>query len=409
MEDKNQTEKTVRSRFRLDLAARLFRPHLIFFRVARSTMTPVKSLAGPHRGRDSFDPQQSPVDIICAGMYRACSTWQYEVVAHLIEQYHGGQRLGYLRGEQYTALRQADVQNPDPAARRVWRVFKSHDGDRVFAKAARQGQARVVYAYRDVRDVVFSLMHKRGLRFEQLMRQGMIHQVLANDRFWMAQPDVVVQRYEELLVDPASGVLTLARFLGIALEQGEAVRIAESYSQEANRARAEALRDRLRQSGVDLESAANYQICDPATLLHWNHLRPGGGGSWITKAEPRHRVVLKRLCRRWLAARGYDVEPVPLPRSPVGLLDLVKIEADLTAARINVLVQNGSRRFPRLSRSIKRMLGIPSPANVGATAWSDPVSTPSIRHAPDLQTSPIAGGTAPIHESESPRVEQVLR
>ena len=269
-------------------------------------------------------------------------------------------------------------------------MFKSHDGDRVFANAVRQGQARVVYAYRDVRDVVFSLMHKRGLRFEQLTRQGMIHQVLANDRFWMAQPDVVVQRYEELLADPAGGVLTLARFLGIALEQGEAVRIAESYSQEANRARAEALRDRLRQSGVNLESAANYQICDPTTLLHWNHLRPGGGGSWITKAEPRHRVVLKRLCRRWLAARGYDLEPVPLPRSRVGLLDLAEIEADLIVARVNVLVQNGSRRFPRLSRTIKRMLGIPTPAHVGATAWSDPVSAPSTGSAPLVQTLPIA-------------------
>ena len=145
----------------------------------------------------------------------------------------------------------------------------------------------------------------------------MIHQVLANDRFWMAQPDCCGAALRGVARRPCGGVLTLARFLGIALEQSEAVRIAESYSQEANRARAEALRDRLQQSGVDLESAANYQICDPTTLLHWNHLRPGGGGSWITKAEPRQRVVLKRLCRRWLAARGYELEPVPLPRSRV--------------------------------------------------------------------------------------------
>ena len=142
MEGKNETRKTVRSRFRLDFAARLLRPHLIFFRAARSTMTPVKAPPGPHRGRDSSDPQQSPVDIICAGMYRACSTWQYEVVAHLIEQYYDGQRLGYLTGEQYTAMRQSDVQNQDPTARRVWRVFKSHDGDRVFAKRRRSKDRR---------------------------------------------------------------------------------------------------------------------------------------------------------------------------------------------------------------------------------------------------------------------------
>jgi hypothetical protein len=381
MEGEKETRKPVRARFRLDLAARLLRPHLIFSRAARGTAKPVEALAGPHRAAIASDPGQEPVDIICAGMYRACSTWQYEVVAHLIEQYHDGLRLGYLTGEGYMTLRRSDVQHPEPAARRVWRVFKSHEGDRVFARAVRQGQARVIYAYRDIRDVVFSLMHKRGVHFEQLLRQGMIHQVLANDRFWMAQPDLLVQRYDDLLTDPASGVMTLARFLGIALEQSEAVRIAETYSQEANRARTEALRERLQQSGVNLESAANYQICDPKTLLHWNHLRPGGGGSWITKAEPRQRVVLQRLCRRWLQARGYEVEPVALPRTRVRLLDLIKIEANLAAARVNIVVQTGSRRYPRLSRSIKRMLGIPSPAHVGATAWSDPVSTTPTRRA----------------------------
>jgi Sulfotransferase domain len=384
MEGKDETRKTMRSRFRLDLAARLFRPHLIFFRAARSTMKPVKGLSGPHSGAGPSDPRPGPVDIICAGMYRACSTWQYEVVAHLIEQYYDGQRLGYLTNEQYTAMRHSDVQDPEPTARRVWRVFKSHDGDRVFAQAVRQGRARVIYAYRDVRDVVFSLMHKRGVKFEHLVRQGMIHQVLANDRFWMAQPDLLVQRYDDLVADPASGVMVLARFLGIALDQSEASRIAETYSQEANRARSEALRDRLQQSGVNLESAANSQICDPQTLLHWNHLRPGGGGSWITKAEPRQRLVLQRLCRDWLQARGYDLEPsdtAVLSRSRVRVLDLVKIEADLTAARVNLLVQTGSRRFPRLSRSIKRLLGIPIPAHVGATTWSDPVSSTPTRHA----------------------------
>ena len=61
-------------------------------------------------------------------------------------------------------------------------------------------------------------MHKRAMTFEQLLRQGMIHQILANDRFWMARPDVLVQRYEELLADPTRGVIELARHLGIRLD-----------------------------------------------------------------------------------------------------------------------------------------------------------------------------------------------
>ena len=42
--------------------------------------------------------------VICAGMYRACSTWQYEVIAHLIESHWNGIRLGYLTGRRFAAF-----------------------------------------------------------------------------------------------------------------------------------------------------------------------------------------------------------------------------------------------------------------------------------------------------------------
>ena len=84
-------------------------------------------------------------------------------------------------------------------------MIKAHEGERAMARELTGGRARALYAYRDVRDVVFSLMHKRGKTFEQILRQGMIHQILANDRFWMAQPNVLVQRYEDLIAEPAAG------------------------------------------------------------------------------------------------------------------------------------------------------------------------------------------------------------
>ena len=49
------------------------------------------------------------LDVLCAGMYRACSTWQYEVAAHLVEEHRGGQRLGYLASGEYTALLQRNT------------------------------------------------------------------------------------------------------------------------------------------------------------------------------------------------------------------------------------------------------------------------------------------------------------
>ena len=310
-------------------------------------------------------------------MYRACSTWQYEVAAHLIEQYLGGQRLGYLTGEQYAARRRSDASSALRATGQStrWRAVKSHEGDRSFACALADQRGLAVYAYRDVREVVFSLMHKRGMTFEQLLRQGMIHQILANDRFWMARPDVLVQRYEDLLADPTRGVIELARHLDIRLDENEAARIAALYSHESNRARTEALRRRLQEAGVDLESAANAQICDPTTLLHWNHIRQGDARSWRTLANARQRIILDRLCGRWLKERGYSADPSESGKAKVSVRDLVRAELDIMVGRATFLVRTASSRYPGTARALKRILGLPVETPAGATAWADATPT----------------------------------
>jgi hypothetical protein len=138
-------------------------------------------------------------------MYRACSTWQYEVVGHLLEHHLDGRRLGYLTGAKYDALIRIHSRTSVRSDRQDWRVLKSHEGHRRFAGALASGNALAVYTLRDLREVVYSLMHKRGISFQELVRQGMIHQLLTNDRFWRRQPRVLVQRYEELISDPVRG------------------------------------------------------------------------------------------------------------------------------------------------------------------------------------------------------------
>jgi hypothetical protein len=311
-------------------------------------------------------------------MYRACSTWQYEVAAHLIEERCGGRRLGYLVSGQYAVLLREDVLNRKaaPQQRRGWRVIKAHEGEPSMARELRAGGACAIYAHRDVRDVVFSLMHKRGQTFEQILRQGMIHQILANDRFWMAQPNVLVQRYEDVISQPARGVTELANHLGFALKAEEAERIAALYSQESNRARTLALKERLEQAGVDLSSAGNTQICDSSSLLHWNHMRQKGAASWRTTATPRQSAVLHRLCGSWLESRGYSLEgnsPRRWNLSPQGFRESLSSDVDVMVGYANFLVRTTSLKFPNTARTVKRMLGMPVDAIAGATVWADPI------------------------------------
>src|SRR5262245_31853587 len=159
------------------------------------------------------------MDVLCVGMYRAGSTWQYDVAARLVER-RGGRRLGFVVGEVYT-----------PPAAGPWRVLKSHDAHPAFAAALRAGRAAALYCYRDLRDVAFSLVHKLGGTFEDVIgRQKWLERCLVNDAFWRRQPGTLCQQYEKLVSEPAAAVAALAGHLDIILDEGEAEGLAAEYS-----------------------------------------------------------------------------------------------------------------------------------------------------------------------------------
>lgn len=353
MANPKQTSRRALASSRLDLASRIPRPHGIFKRViGRGRTSEDRTIPTPS------DPSRA-IEVVCCGMYRACSTWQYEVAAHLVEHKLAGHRMGYLNGQDYQA------RGTVPGGSRV---LKSHDAAPALGRALDQGRALGLYAYRDLRDVVFSLMHKRGLSFRGLVRQGMVPRILANHRFWTRRRGVLVQRYEDLLAEPAAGVEAIAGHLGIELEAGEADRIAGEYSREANRARARALAHRLHEAGVDLESAASIQICDPGSLLHWNHLREGGDGAWRALATPRQLALLDRLCGHWLETHGYARAPAPACAAPT-LRERLEDECDLAVGRARFVMGDMAARWPGPARLMKRLMRIPEA--VGATSWTE--------------------------------------
>jgi hypothetical protein len=305
-------------------------------------------------------------------MYRACSTWQYEVVGHLLEHHLDGQGLGYLTGAKYDSLVRDHSRTSVRNDRQHWRVLKSHEGHRKFAGALASGNALAVYTLRDLREVAFSLMHKRGVSFLELLRQGMIHQLLTNDRFWRGQPGVLVQRYEELISDPVTGVLQIARHLGLGVTRREAAEIADEYSLESNRTRIAALCRRLRAAGIDLNDPANLQLCDPKTLLHWNHIGPGHSGTWRKGLTAREQAMMDRLCGVWLEMNGYEREPIGGADSVSKLSQftiLLGNELDMMTGKLVKLFREAATRFPRTVRLVKQAVGMQISSPGSLTTW----------------------------------------
>jgi hypothetical protein len=196
------------------------------------------------------------------------------------------------------------------------------------------------------------------------MRQGLVHRVLQNDRFWTSRPGVVVQRYEDIVADPGQAVAELAAHLGLALAPGEADQVAAEFSLEANRRRTDAMRADLQARGLDLSDPAHHQRYDPATLLHWNHLRQGRAGGWRSGLTPDQLALIDRLGgRRWLADRGYEpsagTEGIP---APPGLA---------ARSRLSALIYFAARLHPGPASALRMALGMaplntaPAPAGLG--------------------------------------------
>jgi hypothetical protein len=240
--------------------------------------------------------------VFCVGMNRAASTWQYNVVSELLERHRGGRRLGFFpTGDAFAAH---DRAHPAGGA---WQSLKAHDGHPAYAAALAEGRALAVYSCRDLRDVAYSLMHKCSADFDEVvLRQRYLHTCLDNDRFWTARPRTLVQRYEDVVGDPAAGVGELARHLGVDLAAAEAEALAREHSLAANRGRAAALAGRLRAEGAGLEDPANALCRDEHTQLHWNHVRDGRVGAWRDRATPRELALLAGVCGGWLIERGYE-------------------------------------------------------------------------------------------------------
>jgi hypothetical protein len=236
-------------------------------------------------------------------MPRSGSTLVYNIVCHVVEKHLHGTRLGFADAGLLPEYRREVLDNR-------WRAIKTHVFDPGLKSLMDEGRATVFYIYRDLRDVLCSVMKHSGLPIDRSV--SIVPALVENDRLWKADEHTLVQRYEDVVADVPHAVAEIAAHLHVSLSDGEASEIAAIYSIDANRARVEAIASRPRADGA----GGRFRI-DPHTLLLSNHIHTGQTGGWRTTLTESEVEAVHAVCGEWLAVNSYETGHDQQPASAV--------------------------------------------------------------------------------------------
>lgn len=248
--------------------------------------------------------------IFCGGMNRSGSTLQFQLTAHLVEQAGRGKRVDWITPDEFPQLREK------LAGQAEWKVFKTHRCTPEILAEFQAGNAKAVYIYRDVRDVIVSRINRTGGTFSGLWR-GTLISILKNYRQWTSLDGVLISRYEDVVVDVAGEVRRIAAHLDIPISHEESQQVAAEYTPERQLARIQ----EAKQTGL-VERSPKVAF-DPVSNLHTNHIRSGKSKQWASVLTRRQVAQIESRAGSWLVANGYELS---VPRwQRVGLLALHKV------------------------------------------------------------------------------------
>lgn len=225
--------------------------------------------------------------IIANGLYRSGSTWQYNVIQQLLERCVAGRGLGLYDPD---GLRKAML---DTVKHQCHCVVKIHSYIEGVQYLLRNDVAKLVYIYRDLRDVYMSLQKYQG-HTEYFESGGRIRYDLRGYYKMRSEPNTFFQRYEDMMGDPLAATRQLATFLGLKVDPDVVRQIAGICS--------------TSQARLIAEHQHEGQH-DPRTLVYHNHVSATEGRStWREELDPAIAEELTVRFKDWLQHAGYETE-----------------------------------------------------------------------------------------------------
>lgn len=261
---------------------------------------------------------------ICNGMPRAGSTLQYNVARCLVEKASVGQAEAFVTTDKAHPRRIDTAQLAEWAEDSLWHVVKTHEVFDALPALLSAERVRVLYIYRDLRDVAVSLKRAFAATGEELMRR------VAEGVEWYGRLDALRstrsecflwQCYEDVYSDLAPAIRDTAVFLGLDASDAilEAVH-AECRIETAEKATSAARRELarvlvgLRRESPQRADAFAAQVREAGwavqgSLLHHHHISPNHGvpGGWRDALPADEATRITERFREWLIAGGYEL------------------------------------------------------------------------------------------------------
>lgn len=223
--------------------------------------------------------------IFCAGMRRAGSTLQYQLAKAIIEQFKCGIAIGWQIHQNWPQLQ---AQHGDSNG---YVVLKTHH----FIKEYIEKEYRALYIYRDIRDVVVSLMNKYKFSFERAARE--VPSILDEHYAWMDIPNIYISKYECDVFNPVWEAIQINQYLGTNLSDAKLKVIGARHTL-ANQ------KEYIKYFDWP-KNIIDKSIRDPETQLHRNHIHSGRVGQWCTKLTYHQVRELEAIAGDYLKEYGY--------------------------------------------------------------------------------------------------------
>ena len=233
--------------------------------------------------------------LFAGGMQRSASTLQYQMASSIVEHCGMGHRVTWSNLEDHEQV----LAKHEGAA---ILVFKSHVLTPPIRKVVARGDGRCIYIYRDLRDVIASMIEKFGRSDTVGEAEATARSLMDTHAAWTSLNDIYISRYEDVIADMKSEISGIADYLGASVDSSFVARLAADLAPERQARRiAEAA------NSGDMVRVNDSTTYHPTTLLHENHILDGRAGRYRDTLSPELIKAIEGQAAGWLKEHGYPV------------------------------------------------------------------------------------------------------